>query len=102
MTITILDIIHRPIFYLKHNLLGDWILSLSSGISYPVGPTDRASLSLRSPASLIQSQSYIATDGQSASLSWCQAPIWGPRPIFLFVSLIIFRQLRVCWTASVV
>jgi hypothetical protein len=24
------------------------------------------------------------TDGQSASLYWCQAPIWGPRPIFNF------------------
>jgi hypothetical protein len=24
-----------------------------------------------------QSQSYVTTDGQSASLSWCQAPIWG-------------------------
>jgi hypothetical protein len=23
------------------------------------------------------------TDSQSASLSWCQAPIWDPRPIFL-------------------
>jgi hypothetical protein len=23
---------------------------------------------------------YITTDGQSASLSWCQAPIWGLRP----------------------
>jgi hypothetical protein len=27
-------------------------------------------------------QSYIMTDAQSASLSWCQAPIWDPRPIF--------------------
>jgi hypothetical protein len=27
-------------------------------------------------------QSYITTDSQSASLSWCQAPIWDPRPIF--------------------
>jgi hypothetical protein len=44
-----------------------------------------------------QSQSYITTDGQSASLSWCQAPIWDPRPIFLLLSLIILRQLRVCW-----
>jgi hypothetical protein len=30
-----------------------------------------------------QRQSYITTDGQSASLSWCQAPVWDPRPIFL-------------------
>jgi hypothetical protein len=34
---------------------------------------------------------------QSASLSWCQAPIWDPRPICLLLSLIIFRQLRACW-----
>jgi hypothetical protein len=41
-----------------------------------------------------QSQSYVTTDSQSASLSWCQAPIWDPRPIFPLLSLIIFRQLR--------
>jgi hypothetical protein len=29
-----------------------------------------------------QSQSYVTTDGQSASLSWCQATIWGLRPDF--------------------
>jgi hypothetical protein len=43
------------------------------------------------------SQSYITTDGQSDSLFWCQAPIWDPKPIFPRLSLIIFRQLRVCW-----
>jgi hypothetical protein len=26
------------------------------------------------------SQRYVTTGGQSASLSWCQAPTWGPRP----------------------
>jgi hypothetical protein len=31
-----------------------------------------------------QSQSYVTTDGQSASLSWCQAPVWGPRPDFYY------------------
>jgi hypothetical protein len=29
------------------------------------------------------SQSYVMTDGQSAS-PWCQAPIWDPRPDFYF------------------
>jgi hypothetical protein len=29
-----------------------------------------------------QSQRYITTDGQSASLSWCQAPIWDLRSDF--------------------
>jgi hypothetical protein len=43
-----------------------------------------------------QNQSYIKTDSQSASLSWCQAPIWDPQTIFPLLSLIIFRQLRVC------
>jgi hypothetical protein len=27
---------------------------------------------------------YITTDGQSASLSWCQAPMWGPWPYFYY------------------
>jgi hypothetical protein len=36
------------------------------------------------------------TDSQSASLSWCQAPIWDPRPIFL--SLV--RQLRVYYIVA--
>jgi hypothetical protein len=44
-----------------------------------------------------QSQSYITTDSQSASLSWCQAPICYPRPVVPILSLIIFGQLRVCW-----
>jgi hypothetical protein len=39
------------------------------------------------------SQSYLTTDGQSASLSWCQATIWDQRTIFLFSSIeVISRQ----------
>jgi hypothetical protein len=30
-----------------------------------------------------QTQIYITIDGQSASLTWCQAPIWDRQPIFL-------------------
>jgi hypothetical protein len=30
----------------------------------------------------VECQSYVATDGQSASLSWCQAQILGLRPHF--------------------
>jgi hypothetical protein len=30
------------------------------------------------------SQSHVTTDGQSASMSWCRAPIWGLRPDFYF------------------
>jgi hypothetical protein len=44
------------------------------------------------PAELsIQSQGYVTTDGQSVSLSWNEAPIWGLQ-IFITVS-----QLQVCW-----
>jgi hypothetical protein len=32
---------------------------------------------------ILKSQSHITTNNQSASLSWCQASIWDPRPIFL-------------------
>jgi hypothetical protein len=45
----------------------------------------------------VKVKSYIRTGGQSASLSWCQVPILDPRPVFLLLSLIMFRQLRVCW-----
>jgi hypothetical protein len=37
VTITILDIIHRPVFFLKTRRFGDWILSLSSGRIYSNG-----------------------------------------------------------------
>jgi hypothetical protein len=40
----------------------------------------------------LQSQIYVTTEGQSASLSWCHALIWDLRPDFITV-----RQLRVCW-----
>jgi hypothetical protein len=30
----------------------------------------------------LKSQNFVTTDGQSASLSWCQATIWDPRPDF--------------------
>jgi hypothetical protein len=33
---------------------------------------------------LFQSQSYITTDGQTASLSSCEATIWGLRPDFYY------------------
>jgi hypothetical protein len=31
-----------------------------------------------------ESESYITTDGHSASLSWNKAPIWGSRPDFYY------------------
>jgi hypothetical protein len=36
-----------------------------------------------------QSQSYVTTDGQSASLSWCQAPTWGVRPDFYYCQTVV-------------
>jgi hypothetical protein len=33
-------------------------------------------------------ESYVTTDGQSASLSWCQAPIWGLRPDFYYCQIV--------------
>jgi hypothetical protein len=41
---------------------------------------------------LLESELYVTTDGQPASLSWNKAPIWGLRPDFIIV-----WQLRVCW-----
>jgi hypothetical protein len=41
---------------------------------------------------LCQSQSYVTTDGQSVSLSWCQAP-----PEFQYQIFVTVRQLWVCW-----
>jgi hypothetical protein len=40
VTITILNIIHRPVFYLKTQRFGDWILSSSSGGTYSEGPNN--------------------------------------------------------------
>jgi hypothetical protein len=37
--------------------------------------------------SLSQSQNYLTTCGQTASLAWCQTTIWDPWPIFFFFSL---------------
>jgi hypothetical protein len=39
-----------------------------------------------------QCQSYLMTDGQSTSLSWYQATIWEPQPIFLSRPLKIFSD----------
>jgi hypothetical protein len=36
-----------------------------------------------------QCQSYVTTDGQSTSLFWCQAPIWGPRLDFYYCQTVM-------------
>jgi hypothetical protein len=35
-----------------------------------------------------ESESYITIDGQSASLSWNKAPIWGLRPDFYYCEIV--------------
>jgi hypothetical protein len=45
----------------------------------------------------VQSQSYITTDGQLASLSRCQAPIWSPWPDFCFLSWQLWVSLTRGW-----
>jgi hypothetical protein len=45
-----------------------------------------------------ESESYVTTDGQSASLSWYKAPIWAYDQIFIAVwNTKYVGQLRVCW-----
>jgi hypothetical protein len=64
----------------------------SYGLVFLVGrrSDDRTGLSLSESlsalVSLSESESYITTDGQSASLSWYKAPIRGLRPDFFFRS----------------
>jgi hypothetical protein len=43
---------------------------------------------------LVQSESYVTIDGQSAGLSFNKAPIWGLRPDFYYC------QLWVCWCGA--
>jgi hypothetical protein len=48
---------------------------------------------MNQPSSRVES--YVTTDGQSASLSGNKAPIWGLQPDFITVG-----QLRVCWCGA--
>jgi hypothetical protein len=43
---------------------------------------------LRYRTDLVESESYITTDGQSVSPCWNKAPIWGLRPDFYFCQTI--------------
>jgi hypothetical protein len=36
-----------------------------------------------------QSESYVTTDGQTASVFWCQAPIWGLRPDIRYCQTVV-------------
>jgi hypothetical protein len=37
----------------------------------------------------VKSHSYVTTDDYLASLSWCQAPIWGKRPDFYYCQTVV-------------
>jgi hypothetical protein len=56
-----------------------WYMLLIYDMSRPSQPIDFIILTKYG-----QSQSYVTTDGQSASLSMFQAPVWGPRPDFYY------------------
>jgi hypothetical protein len=60
-----------------------WQRLPTTDLPLPLGSRTLAGLSYQLlTATESQSRSYVTTDGQSASLSWCQAPIWGLRPDF--------------------
>jgi hypothetical protein len=59
---------------MSHNWLPGWRPSHTNCSDSLTSTTCSLSLSL----------SYITTDGQSASLSWYQAPIWGLWPVFYY------------------
>jgi hypothetical protein len=42
---------------------------------------------------ILHSRSYLTNDGQSPSLSWYQASIWDPRPVFLSLPWNIFADI---------
>jgi hypothetical protein len=66
------------------------------------------------PSNLAESESYITTDGQSTSLSWNKAPVWGLGPNFYYCHTVagllmwgvlsLWREdgsvlLNFCWTS---
>jgi hypothetical protein len=98
-----MHLVHCPLFLMtrKHNVLeiGSVSCLRMRGRDKTTfsGPLERSNLNHWTPHVRVNEFSYVTTDSQSVSLSWCQAPIWDLRPIFLLLSLIISRQLWVCW-----
>jgi hypothetical protein len=61
----------------------------------PLFPCSRSyRLATVSQLTRCQSQSYVTTDGQSASLFWCQAPIWSLRPDFYYCQTVVGLMVR--------
>jgi hypothetical protein len=63
------------------------LLSSLAGVSITT-PDGRDSLT-HSIVTVSSSQSYVMTNGQLPNLSWCQAPIWGPRPDFYYSQTVV-------------
>jgi hypothetical protein len=64
---------------------GQWSFASCRGKWWPVHHSKSSFyLTLFNQCSLSLSLSYITTDGQSASLSWNKAPVWGLRPDFYY------------------
>jgi hypothetical protein len=74
----------------NRRLAGCWLKT----VFYLLGSL-RNSFSLRVVVAESEPESYITINGQSASLSWNKAPIWG-----LNDYIFIVRQLRVCWCGA--
>jgi hypothetical protein len=77
---------HSCTISVNHNQLQQLTINLQPN---PSSLTAEDSLQTRSRSatlSVVQSQrqNYVMTDGQSASLSWSKAPIWGLRPDFYY------------------
>jgi hypothetical protein len=70
ITITILDIIHRPVFYLKQYVSGDWILYPSSGGTYSAEPCNRAILSSETGFAWRQRQNVVSENFQFTYKTW--------------------------------
>jgi hypothetical protein len=74
--------LHRPTSYSSSTTDLPWLSSTENSLLIQThGTLDSA---LVSQSRLSQSQSYVTTDGQSASLSWNKAPVWGVRPGFYY------------------
>jgi hypothetical protein len=65
--------LYRPV---NISQLTPWLVAISH--HPPTFLIDRTQLT----AAESESETYVTTDGQSASLSWHKAPIWGLRPYF--------------------
>jgi hypothetical protein len=93
----------RPDFYYCQTVSG---LLICGALAVTRGQVFRLQLLLAlanavilSQIRVIESESYITTNGQSASLSWNKAPIWGLRPDFYYCQTV--SGLLICGALAV-